>query len=35
MTVANASLLLEILWVLFGALLLSIAIHPVVSTLAR
>jgi predicted PurR-regulated permease PerM len=35
MTVANAGLLLEILWVLFGALLLSIAIHPVVSTLAR
>jgi predicted PurR-regulated permease PerM len=30
-----AGLLMEILWVLFGALLLSIAIYPVVSKLAR
>jgi predicted PurR-regulated permease PerM len=35
LTVTYAGLLMEILWVLFGALLLSIAMYPVVSTLAR
>ncbi len=35
LTVTYAGLLMEILWVLFGALLLSIAIYPVVSMLAR
>jgi predicted PurR-regulated permease PerM len=35
LTVTYAGLLMEILWVLFGALLLSMAIHPVVSILAR
>jgi predicted PurR-regulated permease PerM len=35
LTITHAGMLMEILWVLFGALLLSIAIHPVVSTLAR
>jgi predicted PurR-regulated permease PerM len=33
--ITYAGLLMEVLWVLFGALLLSLAIHPVVSTLAR
>jgi predicted PurR-regulated permease PerM len=33
--ITYAALLMEVLWVLFGALLLSLAIHPVVSTLAR
>lgn len=33
--IAYAGLLLEVVWVLFGALLLSIAIHPLVSRLAH
>jgi predicted PurR-regulated permease PerM len=35
LTITYAGLLMEILWVLFGALLLSIAIYPAVSMLAR
>jgi predicted PurR-regulated permease PerM len=35
LTVSYAGLLMEILWVLFGAVLLSIAIHPLVTVLAR
>jgi predicted PurR-regulated permease PerM len=35
LTITYAGLLMEVLWVLFGALLLSIAIHPAVSNLAR
>jgi predicted PurR-regulated permease PerM len=35
LTIAYAGLLMEILWVLFGALLLSVAIYPAVSMLAR
>ena len=33
--ITYAGLLAEVLWVLFGALLLSLAIHPAVTTLAR
>ena len=33
--ITYAGLLVEVLWVLFGALLLSLAIHPAVTTLAR
>jgi predicted PurR-regulated permease PerM len=35
LTITYAGLLMEILWVLFGALLLSIGIYPAVSKLAR
>jgi len=35
LVITHAGLLMEILWVLFGALLLSVAIHPLVHTLAR
>jgi predicted PurR-regulated permease PerM len=35
LTITYAGLLMEILWVLFGTLLLSIAIYPAVSMLAR